>query len=485
MAILAILRPSTSLLKVAEEAIKKFSGIYEIKVEIDSAKTAIELAKSVDQGRRYNAIIMDQDLEEVEINYLLNFYHDLKKKPPLLLSRSNYEKLVKRLSGATMTPVFKDFNRDFIFDYLKETIITSEKKIDIRIIKEVLLSVTNIIFENTQLKLDAKGLSEIKAKDSQQEMSSIFAFIGDGVMGTLTIATSNQLVSLFCHKMLFCDLEQVTAEMRTDVLNELSNQILGAFRNKLLKDGYELSTSMQIVVSGEKPHFFQTKTNGHYYYLEFQHEKEAFLITFAYGSYQKQKGEPNFSRSQLNGKSLDVRLVNWVIRALGEVFTVNGIKPEKIDIREQKGQDYSAESLHLLHGRGHQGSFIIALDLPKKTIGLITEETMGITTENLSPDIVNDLAGELINQITGTFKKFLSPLGFEFLNVFHGSFCATEKIHYLLKNQGMYCRIGFQIKGLDFILCFGMESAQIAPLFDLWPYVKSQGEVLNKAPSSA
>ncbi len=470
---LLLLRPSTTLLKIVDEAIRKFSGIHEVKVEMDVAKNAIEFAKCIDQGRRYGAVIIEHEIEEVEVNYILNLYHDIKRKPPLLLSKSNYERLVKRLAATQLTPVFKDFNKDFVYDYLKETLIIAEKKIDIRIIKEVLLSVTGIIHENTQVKLEAMGLSEIKAKDSKQQMSSIIAFIGDGVMGTLSIATNNNLVSLFCQKMLFCNPSDVTSVMRLDVLNELSNQILGAFRNKLAQDGYELSTSMQIVINGDKDHLFQTKTNGHYYYLKFKHAEDDFLITFAYGSYRKQKGEPNFSRATLGNRSLDVRVLNNVIKALGDVLTINGERPHKTSASEQKSEDYQGESLHILHCRGHQGSFIVAIDMPKATVGMITQETMGIALADLMPEMINDVCGETINQIAGSIKKYIAPLGYEYLNVFHGSFCAEDNINYLLKNQGLYCRLGFVIKGQPFTLCFGMEAGQGSKVFDVWSYIKS------------
>jgi len=473
---LLLLRPSTVLQKTVDEAIRKFSGIHEVRIEVDVVKTAIEFAKSVDQGRRYGAVIIEHEIEDVEVNYMLNLYHDLKRKPPLLLSKGNYEKLVKRLAATQITPVFKDFNKDFIYDYLKETLIIAEKKIDIRIIKEVLLSVTGIIHENTQVKLEALGLSEIKAKDSKQEMSSIIAFIGDGVMGTLSIATTNNLISLFCQKMLYCESADVTGTMRADVLNELSNQILGAFRNKLAQDGYELSTSMQIVVSGDKDHLFQTKTNGHYYYLKFKHAQDDFLITFAYGSYKKQKGEPNFSRAALGNRALDVRVLNQVIKALGDVINLGGERPHKVSLAEQKGQDYLGESLHILHCRGHQGSFIAAIDMPRSTVGLITQETMGISAADLTPDMINDVCGELINQIAGSIKKYIAPLGYEYLNVFHGSFCAEDQVSYLLKNQGLYCRMGFTLRDQNFTLCYGMESAQSSKIFDIWGYVKSLGQ---------
>jgi CheY-specific phosphatase CheX len=473
---LLLLRPSSVLQKTVDEAIRKFSGIHEVKVEVDIAKTAIEFAKCVDQGRRYGAVVIEHDIEEVEVNYILNLYHDLKRKPPLLLSKMNYEKLVKRLMATQITPVFKDFNKDFIYDYLKETLIIAEKKIDIRIIKEVLLSVTGIIHENTQVKLEALGLSEIKAKDSKQEMSSIIAFIGDGVMGTLSIATTNNLIGLFCQKMLYCEPSDVTPTMRADVLNELSNQILGAFRNKLAQDGYELSTSMQIVVSGDKDHLFQTKTNGHYYYLKFKHANDDFLITFAYGSYRKQKGEPNFSRAALGNRTLDVRVLNLVIKALGDVINLGGERPHKVGLAEQKGQDYQGDSLHILHCRGHQGSFIAAIDMPRSTVGLITQETMGIAAADLTPDMINDVCGELINQIAGSIKKYMGPMGFDYLNVFHGSFCAEDQISYLLKNQGLYCRMNFMLRDQPFILCYGMESAQGSKVFDIWSYVKSLGQ---------
>ncbi len=467
-----LLRPSEALHKTIDEASKKLAGIHQIKVEIDGVKNTLEMAKLMDQGRRYGAIIVEQVLEEIEINFILNLYHPLKYKPPMLLSKGNYEKLVKQLHGADLTPVFRDFNRDFVFDYLKEKLVVAEKKIDIRIIKEVLLSVTTIIHENTQVKLDALGLSEIRSKDSRQQMSSIIAFIGDGVMGTLSIATTNNLISLFCQKMLYCEPQDVTSAMRTDVLNELSNQILGAFRLKLSQDGYELAASMQIVVSGEQEHLYQTKTNGHYYYLKFKHEEDEFLITFAYGTYQKQKGESNFARSKVGQMVLDVRIVNGLIKSVQDVVNIFGEKPKKLAVTEQKGMDYESDSIHILHGRGAQGSFLVALDMPRDVACLILQETMGIKPEDATPDIINDVCGELINQIAGGLKKVTAHYGYDFINVYHGGFCAEGQLHYLLKNQGLYLRLDFGLRDHPFTVCFGMEGGQTSKTFDLWSYIK-------------
>ncbi len=468
-----LLRPSEALQKTVDEAAKKLAGIHQVKVEVDSVRNTLDMAKQIDAGRRYGAIIIEQTLEEIEANFILNLYHPLKYKPPMLLSKGNYEKFVKQMHGADLTPVFRDFNRDFIYDYFKEKLVVAEKKIDIRIIKEVLLSVTTIVHENTQVKLDALGLSEIRSKDSRQEMSSIIAFIGDGVMGTLSIATTTNLISLFCQKMLYCEPKDVTPAMRTDVLNELSNQILGAFRLKLSQDGYELAASMQIVVSGEKPHLYQTKTNGHYYYLKFKHEEDEFLITFAYGTYQKQKGESNFARSKVGNMVLDVRIVNGLIKSVQDVVNIFGEKPKKIVAYEQKGIDYTSDSIHLLHGRGASGSFLVALDMPLDTVCLILAETMGIKAEDANPEIINDVCGELINQIAGGLKKATAHYGYDFINVYHGGFCAEEKLHYLLKNQGLYLRLDFALRDKPFTVCFGMEGGLTSKTFDLWSYIKS------------
>jgi CheY-specific phosphatase CheX len=468
-----ILRPSPELQRTVEDVAKKLLGIHGLTIDIDPAHNAIEAAKFIDYGRRYGAIIIQTPLEDIEINYLLNLYHSIKRKPPLLLSQANYEKFVKRLLGASLTPVFEDFNRDFLFDYLKETFLVSEKKIDIRIIKEVLISVTNIIYEKTQVKLEAIGISEVKAKDSMQEMSAVIAFIGDGVMGTLSIATNNHLVSLFCQRIRLCEAVDVTPTLATEVLNELTEQILSTFRQKLAHDGYELIVSMQFIVSGATPHTYQVKSNGHYYHIKLKHEADDFNLSFAYGNYMRHKGEPNFSHIDISDMSLDVRILNAVLQSVGDILHVADEKPIKIGTTAHKGEAYQAQSIHVLHGRGHKGSFLLALDIPLDTVGFLAQETMGLATKDLTPDMVNDICGELINQIVGLLKKRLVSFGYDFINVYHGDFCSKGQLNYLLKNQGLYCRLSFELRGRPFTICFGMESVKTNKMYDIWGYVES------------
>ena len=468
-----LLNPSPALLKATEEAGKKLEGIRQIKVLIETARTTVEMAKMIDQGRRYEAMIMEPVIAAIDINYILGLYKTLKRRPPLLLSRANYELLAKRLLSTPLTPALKGFSREFIYDYLSETLLISEKKIDTRIIKEVLSSATSTIQENTQVKLEIVDLNEVTRKDSKQQMSSIIAFIGDSVLGTLTISTNNKLVSLFCQKMLYCEEKDVTSEMRTDVLNELSNQILGAFRLKLSQNGYELGTSMQMVVSGDKPHLYQTKAGGHYYRIRFRYEKEDFQITFSYGTYQKQKGEANFDRSKMANMTLDVRMVNGLIKAVGDVITAGGERAKKTGVTEHKGEDYQADSIHILHGRGHQGSFIVGLEISRGAVALILKESLGIQREAMTPEMINDVCGEITHQLGAAFKKQAQVFGYNYINVLHGGFCASDKISYLLKNQGLYCRLNFTLRDQPFTVCFGMEAALSPKIFDLWSYIKS------------
>lgn len=480
-----LLRPTGELTKTVEESVKKLEGIKEIKIKTEIARTAPEMAKLIDQGRRFEAIIAEHPIEEIDINYILSLYRPLKRKPPLLLSKENYERLANRLRGTEVTPAIKGFSREFIYDYLGETLLFSEKKIDNRIIKEVLTAATSIIFSNTQLTMEVAALNEISFKGSQQEMSSVIAFTGDGLLGTLSFATTNRLISLFCQKMLFCEASDVTPSMCTDVLNELSNQILGSTRLKLAQSGYELGSSLQLVVSGEQPHHYLAKSSGHYYRVKLKHGEDDFHITFAYGTYPKQKGEANFDRSKLANMSLDVRIVNSLVKAAGEVLLIGSDRPQKRGLAEQKGEDYQADSLHLLHGRGHRGSFILALELPFPTIKAYIKETLKLETEGLTPAMINQVGGELVHSLAASFKKTSAGYGYDFINVFNGGFCASKSLTYLLKNQGLYCRLEFKVRNLPFTICFGMEAAASPKIFDLWSYIKSLGQLAKGKAASA
>ncbi len=479
-----LLRPSPSLVKTVEESLKKLEGIKEIKVNLEIAKSAPEMAKLIDQGRRFEAILAEHPIEAIDVNFILTLYRPLKRKPPLLVSKENYEKLANRIINTDLTPAIKGFSREFIYDYLSETLLISEKKIDNRIIKEVLTSATSIIFSNTQLKMDVAALSEVSAKGSQQEMTSVIAFIGDGLLGNLSFATTNRLISLFCQKMLYCEASDVTPAMCTDVLMELSNQILGATRLQLAQSGYELGSSLQLVVSGEQPHLYLAKSSGHYYRIKLKHGEDDFHITFAYGTYPKQKGEANFYGSKLSNLTLDVRIVNGLVKAANEVLTIGGDRPKKQGVGEHRGEDYQADSLHILHGRGHQGSFILALEIPFATIKAYIKETLGLETEGLTPAMITQVGGELVNSLGAAFRESSQKHGYGYISVFSGGFCASRKLSYLLKNQGLYCRLNFAVRDLPFTVCFGMEAAASPKIFDLWNYIKSLAQAVKPQKNS-
>lgn len=459
---------------LVQQSLDNFRKAHEAEVSVEQVKSLIEFAKEVQSNVQFRCIILEQKLAPEEINYLIDVYSKIRKsKPAILLNQENFEKLNGKLKQVDVFSTNEDFTPDIVYKFFSEKLKSTAKKFNILIIQEILLSVVGIIKDNTGEAMKSEAISEVKLTDSHQEISAVIGFIGEGIIGNLSIGTSEKVIKSFTQKMLYCEEGDVTPEMISDVYNELSNQIFGAFRNKLNELGFNLKTSMQIVASSASDHLLQSKIGERYYNLKFRIFEEEFNITFAYTSYVMDNLKLD-AALMINRYCLDIRLVNFVTRSINSTLALDGVKPKRLKVCNQKSEDYRSSSIHLIHCRGPEGSYILALDMPKDTLLHYANKTMGMMESDVTPEVMNDICGEYLNQMNGYIKKASKALGYEFLNVFHGGFCCEPDLAYLLKNPGLYIRLEHSIEDKPFTVCFGMESAYASEIFDAWPYLKGQ-----------
>lgn len=472
MKYILLLRPKKEVVGYAREAAAKFKAISNVELHVHASKNLNEFAAKIETG--YAPIIFCESMmENNEINTLMGTFGRAKPKPYFITNADNFERVVKATHRNYVCRAMFDFTKDFIFNCIRNLLTPENQKMDIRYIKSIVTNVADVVLENTQHKLTPQKISEVRVKEISEEIAVVSTFLGDGFLGSLTLGTTKSLVKSFAIKMLFCEESDVNDEMLTDLIAELSNQILGAIRNTLSEFGYQLTASMHLVVSGEE-FKHASSTSGHYYGLPFHFEDEKFDVTFCYNSYRTSIREIEETTAGNKGKVLDVRLVDATVEAFKEVIQSNiQVEVEINQLSSHPAEGIKTISTHIFHCANWQGSYTILLEAPKPAIQVFKRLMFGMEDEEIDYTMVNDIFGEIINQIGGIFLKSAAQAGYRYNRIFHGEFAGPD-IEYLYKNPGQYCRYLVKFEGAEMILMFGMNSEFAPQYFNIWPYFMRQ-----------
>ena len=465
-----LLRPRPEVIEYAQESAEKFKAITGLEFDVHASKNLNELASKIETG--YVPIIFcESEMGQNEINTLSIVFKKSKSKPYLITSSDNFDAVVRGTHRNYVCRARFDFTKEFIFNCIRNLLTPENQKMDIRYIKSIVTSVAEVVLSNTQHILEPQSISEVRAKEIVEDIVVVSTFLGDGFLGSLTLGTTRSLVKSFAVKMLYCEEKDVTEEMMTDLIAELSNQILGAIRSCLSEFGYQLSASMHLVVSGDHFHH-ASSTSGHYYGLPFVYGEEKFDVTFCYNTYRTSIREIEETTQGSKGKVLDVRLVESTIESFKEVINSNiQVEPvvEKLSNHPSDGID--SVSAHVFHCANWQGCYTILMEAPIPAIQVFRRLMFGMEDNDIDFTMVNDIFGEIINQIGGMFLKAATKSGYRYHRIFHGEF-AGEKLAYLYKNPGRYVRYKVTIDGADVILMFGMNSEFAQQYFNIFPYFK-------------
>jgi CheY-specific phosphatase CheX len=463
-----LIRGSKDSKEFAKEAIKKFTGIFTAEVMLDEVNTASDAA-SLWGSRPYKLVFIDQKMPDEEMNVLHGAYLKITNKPLIVSGPDNLVELRKFINAKNLVEAPHGLSKGYMYDCVRNTLADKDKKLDPRVLASILRSVMTVVTTNTSFALHPKKVEAVKSKSEARDVSGICAFSGDGIQGTISISTTEILLTKFAEKMLFADPASVTSEMKNDLLNELLNQILGAVRQELQQFGYELKPTNFLVVIGEQ-HLYLSRSMGKYYDMPFNCEDMAFDVTFTYDiytEYLKNRDErPDLARQK---NILDVRLVNCAVEAVRETIqtTLQVAATHAVDAPIRQFNEKSM-SLHCGHGVGPKGNYTMSMNLPEEDARWIAAKMLYMPEAEIPPEMIADSCGEFLNQVTASFRKKSEASGYGFRHVFHGDFARVGFLESMMKNRGYYLKLNFKTAERDFGISFGVESSAAPAIFNLY-----------------
>ena len=473
-----LLRGDESAQADLNEAAEKFKLTQKVALNLHMGKNINEVASKIEAGAMA-IIFADCPMEKMEVNLLAGAISRLKKPPFVITIDDNYDLFFsEEVMGGSFKKAYVGKTRDkftakFFYNCVRNLLTPPGQKLDIRYIKSIVRAVGEVITSNTSVELQPGDILEVKAQETPETIASVSAFYGDGFLGSITIGTKRELMSIFAQKMLFCEEADVTDEMLIDLTGEVSNQIIGAVRNSLSEFGWALSTSMQTVVIG-KDFLNASTSNGRYYHLPFSYEGVKFDLSLCYNTYVTSLHEIEDETGSSGTNCLDVRLVSAAKKSCEKILeqNLNG-KLEFSSVVQHTSTIYPSESLQLFHAGGWKGCMIMSLSPSKKLTAKVLKETMGMEEADIEDSMVNDFWGEILNQIAGDFLKLAKASSYSLQRIYQGAFTGGE-LSYLLKNPGYYFRQDLTIHGSVVELLFGVDSQFSENFFDIWPYFKKQ-----------
>ncbi|NRA43743.1 MAG: chemotaxis protein CheX [Oligoflexales bacterium] len=474
MSVLVLIDPGKDHATKVKEATEKYAGIFSVKMDFMHCKSANEMGGFISMGKKIKVVVINKVFETPELNAFHASFMRTKGPPPLLIVAGEQQGIISPKFPKSRIIFNGIADKEFIYDCLRLHLADENRKIDVRIFREILNSVCDVLYKNTKEKLSPQSVIESKASAENQDVSGILAFFGEGIKGTLSIGTSLRLLKHFAAKILFCEPHHLTDEMLNDVMGELSNQVLGIVRNALGDYGYELNSSMQLVVTGLQ-HSFHPSSSGNYYILPFAFQDMIFKVTFCYDTYPIKLDRTKVFSDKNQSRILDIRLLNNILDAIPKTIALNTkIKVKRAKIEPLRADTYLTQALHVIHGRSEQGGYLLAIDIPEMTAREFAKKMLFCGDDELTQAMLIDAVGELVNQIQGSQKKVSEEKGYFFQNIFHCSFSSGSNLNYLMKNPGHYCRIVFETEaGEPFTCCFGLDSTYANKIFDASDLVKS------------
>jgi CheY-specific phosphatase CheX len=463
-----LIRGTKESLESANEAIQKFTNIFMAEIDLAQCNTSSEAA-GIWTSRPVKLVFIDQKLPDEEVNVFTGAYNKLAIKPLIVCGPENIVFLKSFIPEKFLVEAPHGLSKGFMYDCVRATLGDKDKKLDPRVLASILRSVMSVVTTNTTMPLTPKKIAAVKSKSEARDVSGICAFSGDGIQGTISISTSEKLITQFAEKMLFVEGPQVTGEMRNDLLNEILNQILGAVRQELQKFGYELIPTNFLVVTGEQ-HLYLSRSMGKYYDMPFSCEDQNFDVTFSYDAYTEfLRNRDERAAIQLQRNILDVRLVNCAIEAVIETLASTfQLTAKHVPDAPIKEFNHRTMSLHCGHGVGIKGNYTFTMSYLEDDARFFASKMLFMPEAEIAIDMIADSCGELLNQITANFRSRATVIGYTFRHVFHGDFARPKSIEYMTRNRGYYLKLKFQTESRPFEVSFGVESAAAEPLFNVY-----------------
>jgi CheY-specific phosphatase CheX len=450
-----------------KEAVAKFLKIFSEQVIFDDA-SSVSQAIGLMEMRLHQVVFIDEDLSQEDINLLTKGYADLEQKPMIVTTEKNVEILKSFVDRKNLKLAPHGLSKGFVFDYLRSVIVNKDRKIDPRVLASILRGIMNVVNIASGLTLTPQPVKAARSQVEINDVTAICSFYGDGLQGALIASTSDAFVQMMASAVFALPAEEISSDIKNDLLLEVLNQLTGAVRQELGEFGYELSPTVFFVSTGEK-HSYLSRSNGKYFDMPFVCQEQPFNVTFCYDIYSDFLRHAELSRGNSKDKKyLDVRLVNSVITSVRETISANlSLECRHLGDKIYQLENYKSELVSVAHGVGPGANYTFTVSLKAEHARIMASKLLYMPPEEISLDMVVDSCGELLNQMIAQFRARAEGCGYPFRPVFHADFSREKAVDYMLKGQGRFLTLTFETDEFPFVISIGIESIRTPPLFDL------------------
>ena len=467
MAAIMLVKGSETSRVEAKEAISKFLKIFSEEVIFDDA-SSVSQAIGLMEMRSHAVVFIDEDLSKEDMNLLTKSYPEFEHKPMFVTTQQNVDLLQDMVPKKLLKLAPHGLSKGFVFDYLRSVIVNKDRKIDPRVLGSILRGIMNVVNIASGLTLIPQKVKSARSQVEVNDVTAICSFYGDGLQGALIASTSNPFVELMASTVYALPKEEITSDIKNDLLLEVLNQLTGAVRQELGEFGYELSPTVFFVASGEK-HSYLSRSNGKYLDMPFLCQDQPFNVTFCYDIYSDFLRHAELSRGNAKDKKhLDVRLINGTIRAVRDTITANlGIECKHLGDKVYQLNNYSSALVSVAHGVGPGTNYTFVMSLEEKHARAMASKLLYMPPEEIALDMVVDSCGELLNQMIAQFRGRADESSYPLRPVFHADFARNQPLEYMVKGQGKFLTLAFETPDFPFIIAIGIESIRTPAMLDI------------------
>ena len=474
MGAIMLVKGSETSRSEVKEAISKFLKIFSEDIVFDDA-SSVSQAIGLMEMRSHHVVFIDEDLSQEDMNLITKGYADLEQKPLVVTTERNVELLKGVVERKNLKLAPHGLSKGFVFDYLRSVIVNKDRKIDPRVLGSILRGIMNVVNIASGLTLVPQPVKATRSQVEINDVTAICSFYGDGLQGALIASTSDVFVQLMASAVFALPAEEISSDIKNDLLLEVLNQLTGAVRQELSGFGYELSPTIFFVSTGEK-HSYLSRANGKYFDMPFVCQEQPFNVTFCYDIYSDFLRHAELSRGNIKDKKyLDVRLVNGAITSVRETINANlGLECRHLGDKIYQLDNYKSELVSVAHGVGPGANYTFAISLKPEHARLMASKLLYMPPEEISLDMVVDSCGELLNQMIAQFRARAESHGYPFRPVFHADFARESSVDYMLKGQGRFLTLTFETAEFPFVISLGIESIRTPAIFDLHGWLTRQ-----------
>jgi CheY-specific phosphatase CheX len=455
-----------ALLKGTEEvrssillALEKFEKIFTRKIQCSVIATVSGYLNLLGETN-FDVVFIDQLLADEDINLLKTQANKVPPKTLFAAEQKNFELLSDIIDIKSLKCMPGSLDKQNIFKLLQSLIAPAERKIDPRVLSSILTGVMHVIQQNTSLTVTPRKVAASRSSLAIQDVTAICSFNGDGIQGAIIATTTIALVRKFAQTMFALDENEITNELQNDLMLEILNQISGVVSLELQQYSYDFKPTIFFVSIGEQHSYF-SRTNGKYFEMPFNCAEENLGVTFCYDIYLT----PGVVQHE---RYVDVRLLTAARKAVAEVLLAN----MRCECRHVKDKLYaqevgSGQIITVAHGVGVGSSYTAIMCLAEQQGKTFASKMLQIPEDEISLEMIADTAGEILNQVVAFFRGQANTIGYPMRTVFHADFSKASQMSYLVRGNGQFVTMHFEVDDFLFQITLGIISGRTPPLLDI------------------